>query len=163
MKIKLLNIIILPIVILPSLLLGNLVLAQTSCGGQCIDTNTQSCSVALESGKCPGGNNIKCCTGTVSTKSSSSSSSGNIELVNPLKTNSIPDLIDRIVTYLITIATIIFPLVIIYGAWQLLSTGGDVERAIMGRKTITYAVIGYVLILVSKGITMIIAEILGAK
>lgn len=86
-----------------------------------------------------------------------------IEIPNPIKTKSIAELIDRIVTYLITIATIIFPLVIIYGAFQLLSTGGDVEKAIMGRKTITYAVIGYVLILVSKGITMIVAEILGAR
>ena len=88
---------------------------------------------------------------------------GTVEIPNPLKTNSIADLIDRIVTYLITIATIIFPLVIIYGAWQLLSTGGDIEKAIMGRKTITYAVIGYILILISKGITMIIADLLGAK
>jgi hypothetical protein len=120
--------------------------------------------VPVQDGKCPGGNNIKCCTGTVSAKSSSEQkSSAQIEIPNPIKTKSIAELIDRIVTYLITIATIIFPLVVIYGAFQLLSTGGDVEKAIMGRKTITYAVIGYVLILVSKGITMIVAEILGAR
>jgi len=88
---------------------------------------------------------------------------GSVEIPNPIKAKSISELIDNIVNYLIGIATIIFPLVIIYGAWQLLSTGGDIEKAIMGRKTITYAVIGYVLILVSKGITMIVAEILGAK
>ncbi len=149
--------------ILPVSFVSGVVLAQSTCSGACIDTNSQSCSVALESGKCPGASNIKCCTGTVSNKTSPSQSSGSVELPNPLKSRSIPDLIDRIVSYVIGIATIIFPLVIIYGAFQLLSTGGDVERAIMGRKTITYAVIGYILILISKGITMIIAEILGAK
>lgn len=87
----------------------------------------------------------------------------NVEIPNPLKVQSISQLIDRIVTYLIGIATLIFPLVIIYGAFKLLTTGGDPEKAIEGRKAITYAVIGYLLILISKGITMIVAEILGAK
>lgn len=86
-----------------------------------------------------------------------------VEIPNPLKVRSISELIDRVVNYIIGIATIIFPLVIIYGAFQLLTTGGDIEKAILGRKTITYAVIGYVLILISKGITMIVANILGAK
>lgn len=87
----------------------------------------------------------------------------NVEIPNPLKVQSISQLIDRIVTYVIGIATIIFPLIIIYGAWQFLSTGGDMEKVTIARKTITYAVIGYILILISKGITMIVAEILGAK
>lgn len=86
-----------------------------------------------------------------------------ITIPNPLKANNIPDLINNIVTYLIEIATIILPLVLIYAAYLLMTTGGDIEKAILGRKTITYAVVGYILILISKGVTMIIASILGAK
>lgn len=87
----------------------------------------------------------------------------NVEIPNPLKVQSISQLIDRIVNYIIGIATIIFPLIIIYSAWQFLSAGGDMEKVVIARKTLTYAVIGYILILISKGITKIVADILGAK
>jgi len=84
-----------------------------------------------------------------------------IEIPNPLKVNSVSALIDRIVTYIIGIATILLPLAIIYGAYLFMSAGGDPEKITMGRKTILWTVIGYALILISKGVTMIVAEILG--
>ncbi len=86
-----------------------------------------------------------------------------VTIPNPLKVNTISELISRIANYIFWIATAIFPLVIVYGAFQLLTTGGDTEKAIMGRKTITYAIIGYALILIANGIPKIIAEILGSK
>lgn len=86
-----------------------------------------------------------------------------ITIPNPLKTNTISDLISRIANYIFWIATAIFPLVIIYAAFQLLTTGGDVEKAVIARKTITYAVIGYALILIANGIPSIIAELLGSR
>jgi len=164
MKTKILSLAIISIIILPALS-GIAIAAVTNdgCTGTCIDTTTQKCSVATEIGKCPGSAAIQCCTGTVSALSSSGSSGGNIEIPNPLKTKSIAELIDRIVNYIIGIATVIFPLIIIYGAFQLLTTGGDMEKVITARKTILYAVIGYILILISKGITMIVAQFLGAK
>ncbi|MHB9019301.1 MAG: hypothetical protein ACYC3G_00280 [Minisyncoccota bacterium] len=86
-----------------------------------------------------------------------------VEIPNPLKVNSISALIDRIVTYIIEIATILLPLAIIYSAYLFMSAGGDTEKITMGRKTLLWTVIGYGLILVSKGVTMIVAEILGGK
>jgi hypothetical protein len=44
-----------------------------------------------------------------------------------------------------------------------MTAGGEMDKVIMGRKTITWAIVGYILILISKGITMIVANILGAK
>jgi hypothetical protein len=86
-----------------------------------------------------------------------------VEIPNPLKVNSVSALIDRIVTYIITIATILLPLAILYGAYLFMSAGGDPEKISMGRKTILWTVIGYALILISKGITLIVADILGGK
>jgi hypothetical protein len=86
-----------------------------------------------------------------------------VSIPNPLQVNTISDLISRIANYVFWVATAIFPLVIVYGAFQLLTTGGDVEKAIIGRKTITYAVIGYALIFISTGIPKIIADLLGSK
>ena len=86
-----------------------------------------------------------------------------VEIPNPLKVNSVSALIDRIVTYIIEIATLLLPLAIIYGAYLFMSAGGDMEKITMGRKTILWTVIGYALILISKGVTLIIADILGGK
>lgn len=86
-----------------------------------------------------------------------------VEIPNPLKVTSVSELIDRIVTYIIEIATILLPLAILYGAYLFMSAGGDTEKISQGRKTILWTVIGYGLILISKGVTMIVAEILGGK
>ncbi len=45
-------------------------------GGTCIDVNKQNCSTPTATGQCPGASNIRCCSGTVTNKSSSGSSSG---------------------------------------------------------------------------------------
>ena len=171
---KILAIAVLSILILP--VLGGVSMAapandNSGCKGSCIDTTKQKCSVAPTSGLCMSPEyrdnlSVQCCTGTVSALSSGGSGGsqgGSIEIPNPLKTKSIAELIDRIVNYIIGIATLIFPLIIIYGAWQFLSAGGDMEKVTTARKTITYAVIGYILILLSKGITMIVAQFLGVN
>ena len=167
---KILVIAALSILILP--VLGGVAIAapagDSACKGTCIDTAKQKCSVATIPNLClspeyKDKSNVRCCTGTVSASSGGSSSGGSVEIPNPLKTKSIAELIDRIVNYIIGIATLIFPLIIIYGAWQFLSTGGDMEKVTTARKTITYAVIGYILILLSKGVTMIVAQFLGVN
>ncbi len=85
-----------------------------------------------------------------------------ISLPNPLGTvKTIPELIGRIVDWLIFIASIaILPFMIIWGAYQLLMAGGNPENVTKGRHTITWAVIGYALLLISKGIEFIIRDVL---
>lgn len=84
-----------------------------------------------------------------------------INLPNPLGVTSFADLIDRIVNYLIILSAPIVAGMIIWGAFQILNAVGNPEKAIEGRRTITYAVIGYAIILISKGITLIVQQILG--
>lgn len=83
---------------------------------------------------------------------------------NPLKTTSITDLINRVINYLIIyIGPPILTLMILYGAFQILTAGGDPEKFKTGRKTILYAVIGYAILLVAGGVGFLIKELLGAK
>ncbi|MDO8430198.1 MAG: hypothetical protein Q7S73_02425 [bacterium] len=86
-----------------------------------------------------------------------------IEIPNPLQVKTVPALIDNILNYIIGMATLILPLVIIYGAFLLMSSGGDPEKIITGRKTIFWTIVGYALIWLSKGITLIVVDILGGK
>jgi len=73
-------------------------------------------------------------------------------------------LLERIVQYLsLYIAPPIVTLMIFWGAFQILTAAGNPEKITSGRKTITYAVIGYVIILIGWGFVSIIKEVLGVR
>ena len=93
----------------------------------------------------------------------SSGGSQSIEIPNPLKVKSISALIDRLLNYVITIATILLPLAVIYAAYHFMTSGGEPDKVTAGSNSILWTVIGYALILISKGVAMIVADILGAK
>ncbi len=148
-----------------------------SCPGICQDINNAPCANTYLVGLCPGGSNIMCCP-TSGAQNPGAGGGGNasgatspqdqtvksqtIKLPNPLgTTQTIPDLIGKIVDWLILIASIaILPFMIIWGAYQLLMAGSKPEKVIEGRHTITWAVVGYGLLLLSKSIELIIQSVL---
>lgn len=92
------------------------------------------------------------------------SGSGLKEFPNPLgEGTTIYSLLDRIVNYLIYIAIPITTVMIIWGAFQILTAAGNPEKAKTGRTTVLYAAMGLGIVIISKGVTYIIKEILGAK
>lgn len=89
-------------------------------------------------------------------------STGGISIRNPIGATSISQLLDRIIDYLILIGAPILAIMVLWGGFQILTAGGDPEKFSTGRKTITYAVVGYGVILISKGVSFIIRELFGA-
>lgn len=83
-----------------------------------------------------------------------------IELPNPLKVQNIADLLDRIVGFLQTIAIPIVAIMVIWGGFQMLFATGDPEKFKTGKKTIIYAAIGFAVILIAKGVTSIVKDLL---
>ncbi len=84
-------------------------------------------------------------------------------LENPLKYNTISDLINGILGYLVIIAAPICALFVLIGGFQLLTAAGNVEKVTTGRRTIIYAAVGYGIILISYGLSAIIKDILGVQ
>ena len=84
-------------------------------------------------------------------------------LENPLKYDTIPELINGILGYLVIIAAPICALLILIGGFQLMTAAGNVEKVATGRKTIIYAAVGYAIILVSYGLSAVIKDILGVQ
>ncbi len=82
-------------------------------------------------------------------------------LPNPLRVSSIGDLINKIIDYLIIIAAPILTIMVLIGAFQIMFAEGNSEKWQTGKKTIVYAVIGYAIILLSKGISSLIANFFG--
>ncbi|MBI3046276.1 MAG: hypothetical protein HYY86_01890 [Candidatus Harrisonbacteria bacterium] len=122
-----------------------------------IFTNAQQAGPSLDGS---GGTRIE---GPGGTAKSGGSGIQPIRLPNPLQANTFQELIGRVVNFLLAIGAPILVLMIIIGAFQIMTGAGNPENITKGRQTITYAIIGYALLLLSKGITLIIEQLLGVN
>lgn len=88
-----------------------------------------------------------------------------ITIPNPLGSGGkdIPTLIDTIATWLLGIGLTISTIIIIWAAFLFMTSGGSKERVTMARKTLWYAIIGIVILLLAKGVTSIIQNFLSGK
>lgn len=86
-----------------------------------------------------------------------------IEITNPLnpKIDTIGKLINVVATYFVNISAAVATLAILYGAFLLLSSGGNTEQVTKARNTIFYACLGFVVALVSVGLVNLVIDILG--
>lgn len=85
---------------------------------------------------------------------------GGIELVNPLGTYSLQALIDRVISYLLILATPIVAIMVIWGGFLLVTSGGNKDKIQQGWRTIIYAAIGYGVLLIAGGVSFIVQELL---
>jgi hypothetical protein len=87
-------------------------------------------------------------------------------LDNPLANggiHSISDLLQKIIQYLTTVAGPILVIMIIIGAFKILTAGDNETKYQSGKKTITYAVVGFAIILIGWGFVFVIEEFLGVS
>ncbi|MCX6702418.1 MAG: hypothetical protein NTW60_00935 [Candidatus Wolfebacteria bacterium] len=85
-----------------------------------------------------------------------------ITIPNPLGSNSIIAIINNIINYLIYISIPLLAFFILLGGFQILSARGNPANVTKGGKTIAYALGGFAIILISKGVALVLLEILGA-
>lgn len=84
-----------------------------------------------------------------------------IKLDNPLGSNTTFDaILKNILGWLLKAANIIVPIVIIFGAFQMIFANGQPEKFKTGQKVILYAVIGYIVVLLANGIADIVKNTL---
>ncbi|MDO8584530.1 MAG: hypothetical protein Q7R85_00185 [bacterium] len=84
-----------------------------------------------------------------------------ITIANPLGYNTISDLICGIAAALAVIAGAIAVIMVLYGAFQILTAGGEPKKFEEGRHTIIYAAIGLAVVLLASGIVSLVGNILG--
>lgn len=83
-----------------------------------------------------------------------------IEFPNPFEYDTIQELVDDIINLIFILSWILAPLMIIIGAFYIMSSGGDPSRRQTGIKIIQYALIGAGMILGAKLIVWFIREFL---
>ncbi len=75
----------------------------------------------------------------------------------PIGLTNFSDLIACVIKYFVWyIAPLIVVIMVLWGAFQILTAGGEPENFANGRKTIVYAIIGYVLVIIAAGLVAIV-------
>jgi len=86
-----------------------------------------------------------------------------VEFQNPLEYETFGDLIDAIIKFIFYIAVVIAPLMIIIGAFYILTAGGDPKKIGTGRNIIIYTLVGLAIILLARGLIAMIESLIGVK
>jgi len=86
-----------------------------------------------------------------------------VEFQNPLEYETFGELIDAIIKYIFYIAVVVTPLMIIIGAFYILTAAGDPKKIGTGKNVIIYTLIGLAIILLARGLIAMIESLIGVK
>jgi len=84
-----------------------------------------------------------------------------IKIDNPLKAKNLEELVEGIINFIFWVATALAPLMIVIAAFYFVTSAGNPKQIDTAKKIILYTVIGYGIILLSKGIIIVLRDILG--
>lgn len=79
----------------------------------------------------------------------------------PAKISDFEFIFTRLVGIIIPLAGIVLFVMIVWGGFQYISSGGDPKKAAMAKATLTYAIIGLVLVALAYLIIFLISEFTG--
>ncbi|MDD5145510.1 MAG: pilin [Candidatus Pacebacteria bacterium] len=82
---------------------------------------------------------------------------------NPLKAASFEELINAIIGFVLIVSFAIVPLMILISAFYFMTSGGDPAKTKIAKDILLYTIIGFAVILFSKGLILVIQNILGVK
>ena len=87
---------------------------------------------------------------------------GSDQICDPLKSKSFEDLAKGVADFIVKLGLYaVAPLMVVIGGFQILTAGGSPEKVSSGWKTIQWALIGVVILLVAWGLVGLIRDILG--
>lgn len=80
-------------------------------------------------------------------------------ICNPITYGTFGELFDAIIKWIIDIASVLAPLLIVYGGFLHITSAGDPAKSTQGKKVILYAAIGLIVALLARSLIGIIKEI----
>ena len=87
-----------------------------------------------------------------------------ITIPNPLgETSDIYTLIEKITNFLIGIAIVVTPIIIVYAGFIYITAGGNEEKVKTAQKVLIWALIGFALVLIARGVPALIKQFLAGN
>jgi heme/copper-type cytochrome/quinol oxidase subunit 2 len=84
-----------------------------------------------------------------------------ITLQNPLQATEFEDILENIIDFIFNIAIVLVPLIVVIAGILFVTAGGNLEQINKAKTMIIWTAIGFLIILLSKGIMGIITNLLG--
>jgi len=84
-----------------------------------------------------------------------------IRIENPITAGSFEEIIDNVIDFVFKIAIVLAPLMVVVGGFLLLTAGGNISQVGRAKSLLLWTAIGFLVVLLSKGILAIINQILG--
>ena len=78
------------------------------------------------------------------------------QLESPIEHKTFADLINAIIKFIFDIALVLAPLLIIIGGFYFVAAAGDPSKVETGKRIILYTLIGFLIILISRGLVEVI-------
>jgi Type IV secretion system pilin len=91
--------------------------------------------------------------GTAFAQVTQGTGSGDLVLINPLGTSDFATVLNSVENFMIYLAIPICTIMVLVGAFKLVTSSGDPEKTKSGRNTILYAAIGFAVVILAKGVT----------
>ena len=84
-----------------------------------------------------------------------------ITIDNPIAATDFKDLINSIIDFLFTVSLFIVPIVIIIGGFFFITAAGNASQIETGKRLVLYAIIGFIIIIMAKGLATAVLDMLG--
>ncbi|MFH1451482.1 MAG: hypothetical protein ABIF89_02640 [bacterium] len=84
-----------------------------------------------------------------------------IEIPNPLKIDSLEELIDTLTSFVFWLGVVLVPLMVLIGAFYMITAAGEPRRVAKAREIFIWSAIGLMVVLLAKGIGAVVVYILG--
>jgi hypothetical protein len=82
-------------------------------------------------------------------------------LTDPLGGQTLPQVLTNVINFLsTTVAIPLTTIMVLVGAFQMITSAGEPEKYSKGRSTLTWAAVGFVVALLASGVTTLVSNIL---
>ena len=82
-----------------------------------------------------------------------------IDLGDLFQSTTLEEIIERLVNLIFTVSIVLVPLMIVLAAFLLVTAAGNPEKIAQAKKIITWSLIGFLIVLLSKGIIAMIKQL----
>ncbi len=85
-----------------------------------------------------------------------------VSLPNPLEANSFEELIDSVINIIFYLALLLAPLMVIVAGFLFVTAAGDPNRVTAAKRIILWTAVGFLIVLLSKGIFQAVTGLLSS-
>jgi len=86
---------------------------------------------------------------------------GVVYYCNPLSGDGLNSITDYLIDFIFKISIVVVPVLVVYGAFMIITAAGDADKIKQAKALILWTLIGFTIVLLSRGVSDLIEVIIG--